>query len=110
MLDLIIPQAHAQAAGAPPEGGILAWLPMIALFAIFYFFLIRPQIKRQKEHKKLVDGLKKGDEVQTMGGMIGKISEMGENIVKVEVADGVQIPVRRSSIEQVLPKGSLNEL
>ena len=75
-----------------------------------YFFLIRPQVKRQKEHKSMVEGLKKGDEIQTMGGMMGTITDLGDNFCKVQIAEGVEVQIRRSSIEAVMPKGSLEEL
>ena len=81
------------------------------LFAVvFYFLLIRPQSKRQKEHKRMVEALAKGDEVVTMGGIAGRIAELGDNFLTVEVADGVQIKVRRAAVESVLPKGSLKDL
>jgi preprotein translocase subunit YajC len=88
----------------------MSWLFLIGMFAIMYFFLIRPQMKRQKEHKKMVEALKKGDEVQTMGGLMGKIQDLGDNFVKLEVADGVILTVRRVAVEAVMPKGSLKEL
>jgi len=102
-------QAQAPASGLQ-GGGIEGLILPIGLIVILYFFMIRPQMKRQKEHKKLVESLGKGDEVQTMGGMMGKINELGENFVKIEVADGVVVTVRRSAIEAVMPKGSLKEL
>ena len=102
--------AEAPAAAAGPEGGIMGLLFPIGLILILYFFMIRPQVKRQKEHRKLVEALAKGDEVQTMGGLMGKITELGENFVKVEVADKVVVTVRRASIEAIMPKGSLKEL
>ena len=91
-------------------GGLMGLVFPIGLIIILYFFMIRPQVKRQKEHKKLVEALAKGDEVQTMGGMMGKITDIGENFVKIEVADKVVVTVRRSAIEAVMPKGSLKEL
>jgi preprotein translocase subunit YajC len=72
--------------------------------------MIRPQIKRQKEHKKLVEGLSKGDEVITMGGVAGRIVDLGENFAQLEVADNVRIKIRRSAVEVLLPKGQLKEL
>jgi preprotein translocase subunit YajC len=74
------------------------------------FLLIRPQSKRQKEHKRMVEALAKGDEVVTMGGIAGRIADMGDNFAQVEVADGVQIKVRRAAVESVMPKGSLKDL
>lgn len=110
-MSFLISDAWAQAPGtAPAGGGIEGLILPIGLVIILYFFMIRPQMKRQKEHKKLVESLGKGDEVQTSGGLMGKIADLGENFVKVEVADGVVVTVRRSAIEAVMPKGTLKEL
>ncbi len=103
--------SDAVAQGSAPGGdGGLSIIFLIGMFVIMYFFLIRPQVKRQKEHKSMVEGLKKGDEIQTMGGMMGKILELGDNFMKVEVADNVVVTVRKASVEAVMPKGSLKEL
>ena len=102
-------EAPAAAAGAQQAGWEGLIFP-IGLVIILYFFMIRPQIKRQKEHKSLIEAIKKGDEVQTMGGMMGKITDLGDNFCKLEIAEGIEIKVRKSSIEAVMPKGSLDEL
>ena len=103
--------SDAMAQGPAPGGdGGLSIIFLIGMFVIMYFFLIRPQVKRQKEHKSMVEGLKKGDEIQTMGGMMGKITELGDNFMKVEVADNVIVTVRKTAVEAVMPKGSLKEL
>jgi preprotein translocase subunit YajC len=99
----------AQSAAPGGDGG-LSLLFLIGMFVIMYFFLIRPQIKRQKEHKAMVEALKKGDEIQTMGGMLGRIIELGDNFMKVEVADNVIVSVRKTAVEAILPKGSLKEM
>ncbi len=109
-MSFLISDAMAAAAPAPAEPGGLPLLFLIGMFVIMYFFMIRPQVKRQKEHKKLVEALKKGDEVQTMGGLVGRITEVGENFVKVEVADNTVVTIRRTAVETVLPKGSLKEM
>lgn len=111
-MNFIINDAWAEAAPAAAAAGPngLAGLIPIGLILILYFFMIRPQVKRQKAHRALVESLKKGDEVQTMGGLMGKITEVGENFVKVEVADGMEVTVRRSAVEAVMPKGTLKEL
>ena len=110
-MSFLISDAMAQAPAAASQGaGFEGLILPIGLIIILYFFMIRPQVKRQKEHKKLVEALAKGDEVQTMGGMMGKITDIGENFVKIEVADKVVVTVRRSAIEAVMPKGSLKEL
>jgi preprotein translocase subunit YajC len=102
--------AAAPAAAAQQPGGLMGLIFPIGLIVILYLFMIRPQVKRQKEHKALVESLKKGDEVQTMGGLMGRITEVGENFVKVEVSDGVVVTVRRNAVEAVMPKGTLKEL
>lgn len=98
--------APAGSAGDP----LMSLIFPIGLILIFYFFLIRPQMKRQKEHKKLVEALQKGDEVQLEGGLIGRVTELGENFAKVELAEGVEVKVRRQSVTAILPKGSLKEM
>lgn len=100
-----------EAAGAAQSGDPLFGLLFpIGLVVLLYFLMIRPQVKRQKEHKKMVDVLAKGDEVTTVGGLVGRIADLGENFALVEVADGVQVKIRRAAVETVLPKGSLKEL
>jgi preprotein translocase subunit YajC len=108
-MSLFISDAMAQDAAAGAGGG-MSLLFLIGMFVIMYLFIIRPQVKRQKEHKKLVEALGKGDEVQTMGGLMGKITEVGDNFVKLEVAENTIVTVRRVSIEAVMPKGSLNDM
>ena len=111
----MISPAFAQAAGAAStQDAIAQFLPLIAMFAILYFLMIRPQMKKAKEHKALVAGLQKGDEVITQGGMAGKITEVGDNYVKVEVGTSngspVEVTVQRPAVGIVLPKGTLNSL
>lgn len=109
-LDFLIPVAHAQAAGAPaasPMGGLQTFLFPILLIVIMYFLMIRPQMKRQKEHRAMLDKLAKGDEVITSGGIAGTVAALGESFVTVEVANGVQLRVQRAAIANVLPKGTL---
>jgi len=106
-----ISDALAQApAAAAPQAGWEGLIFPIGLILIFYFFLIRPQMKRQKEHKKMVESMQKGDEVQTEGGIMGKIVELGDNFAKLEVAEGVVIKVRRQSVASIMPKGTLKEM
>ena len=108
---MIISQAFAQTAPAASGGGtessLLSLLPLVLMFVVLYFIMIRPQMKRQKEHKAMVEALAKGDEVVTAGGVLGRVSKLGETYVHVEVATGVELQVQRSSIVQVLPKGTL---
>ena len=104
---MFISAAYAQAAAAPAAGGgIASFLTLILMFVALYFLMIRPQMKRQKETKAMLEALTKGDEVVTQGGVIGKISKLGETFVNVEVANGVELQVQRAAIIQVLPKGS----
>jgi preprotein translocase subunit YajC len=103
--------SDAMAQGSAPGGdGAMSIIFLVGMFVIMYFFLIRPQVKRQKEHKAMVGGLKKGDEVQTMGGLMGKITDLGDNFMKVEVADNVVVTVRKTAVEAIMPKGSLKEM
>jgi preprotein translocase subunit YajC len=108
---VIISQAYAQTAPAPSGGGtessLLSLLPLVLMFVVLYFIMIRPQMKRQKEHKAMVEALAKGDEVVTAGGVLGRVSKLGETYLHVEVANGVELQVQRTSIVQVLPKGTL---
>ena len=105
ILDFFIASAHAQDAAAP-AGGLMSFLPLIIIFVIFYFLLIRPQMKRAKEHKNLVAALSTGDEVVTNGGLLGKITKVGESFVTVEQADNVQIKVQKHAIASVMPTGT----
>ncbi|MCG3189568.1 MAG: Sec translocon accessory complex subunit YajC [Burkholderiaceae bacterium] len=106
---MFISQAFAQTAPAASggESSLLSLLPIVLMFVVLYFIMIRPQMKRQKEHKAMVEALAKGDEVVTSGGLLGRVSKLGETFVHLEVANGVELQVQRSSVVQVLPKGTL---
>ena len=82
-------------------------LPLVLMFVVLYFVMIRPQMKRQKEHRAMIDALAKGDEIATAGGVLGKVSRMGDTYLGVEIANGVEIQVQRSAVVQVLPKGTI---
>ena len=97
----------ATAAADSPFGSLGSMLPLVLMFVVLYFVMIRPQMKRQKEAKAMIDALAKGDEVVTTGGMLGKISKIGESFLTVEVASGVEIQVQRGAVVQVLPKGTV---
>ena len=105
-------QAAPAAAGGDTGSSLLSLLPLVLMFVVLYFVMIRPQMKRQKEHKAMIDALAKGDEVVTAGGMLGKVSKLGEQYLgievagNVEVAGGVELQVQRASVLQVLPKGT----
>ena len=105
--EFLIPSAHAQAAGGPQGGGMGMLLFPIILIGVMYFLMIRPQMKRAKEHKGMLDKLSKGDEVITSGGIAGVITDIGENFITVEVADNVRLRVQKAAVGNVLPKGTL---
>jgi preprotein translocase subunit YajC len=107
---VLISPAFAQAAGAAQENTFLTFLPMIAIFVVFYFLLIRPQQKKQKEARAMLESLEKGNEVVTAGGVLGRIVKLDEQYVTVEVAPNVQMVVQRGAISQLLPKGTIKGL
>ncbi len=109
---LISPAFAQQAAGAAadPMGGIMQFLPLVLMFGVLWFLMIRPQQKRAKEHKAMLDALAKGDEVVTGGGIAGRVVKVGENFVAVELAQGVEVQVQKPAIQLVLPKGTLKSL
>ena len=113
-MNFMISDAWAEApaaAGAPQQGSPFVTLIMLGvLFAAFYFILIRPQAKRAKEHKAMVAALAKGDEVVTVGGVLGKVTALGESYVTVDVAEGVEIKVQRQAVQTVLPKGTIKSV
>jgi preprotein translocase subunit YajC len=106
-MDWLIATAHAQAVGGAQPSALLQMLPLLLIFVVFYFLLIRPQAKRAKEHKTMVAALGVGDEVVTSGGILGKVTETGEQFLTVEIANGVQVKVQRHTVASVLPKGTL---
>ncbi|WP_133499656.1 preprotein translocase subunit YajC [Cognatilysobacter terrigena] len=109
LLDFVSPAAHAQATGAAPGGasGALGFLPILIVVFVMYFLMIRPQMKRAKEHRGMLDKLAKGDEVLAAGGLAGTVTDIGENFVTIEIADGVRVRVQKTAIGNVLPKGTL---
>ncbi len=108
---MFISNAYAQSAAAgDPSGGLMGLLPLILMFIVLWFLMIRPQMKRAKEHKAMVSALAKGDEVMTQGGLAGRITELGDNFLRIEVADKVEVVVQRQAVATVLPKGTLKTL
>jgi preprotein translocase subunit YajC len=107
LLDFLIAPAYAQTAAQPQGMGGFGLLMPIALIAIMYFLMIRPQMKRQKEHRAMLEKLAKGDEVLTNGGIAGVVTEIGESFITVEVADNVRLRIQKGAIANVLPKGTL---
>ena len=106
----MIGTAYAQAAGAAPSQGdtLMGLLPIILMFVILYFLMIRPQMKKAKEHKAMLDALQKGDEVVAVG-IVGKVTKLDENYVSLEIADNVVIQVQKPAVNQLLPKGTYNK-
>ena len=106
-----ISSAHAQAAppAADPFGGLGGMLLPILMIAVLYFVMIRPQMKRQKEHRAMIEALAKGDEVVTSGGLLGRVTKLGDSFVTLEVSDGMELQVQRTAVVQVMPKGTVKQ-
>ena len=107
---LFISNAYAEGAAAAPDAGLMQFLPLVALVAVFYFLILRPQQKRAKEHKALMDALQKGDEVATVGGILGKVTKVNEDSAAIEIADNVVVQVQKAAIQNVLPKGTIKSI
>ena len=108
-MSFLISDAWAQAAPAAPGDSLMSCLPLIFIFVVFYFLLIRPQSKKAKEHREMVKALAKGDEVVTNGGLLGRISNVGESFVEVEISEGLKVKVQRQAIAALMPKGTIKE-
>jgi len=109
-MQFLISDAWAQAAPATPSSSMVSFLPLILIFVVFYFLLIRPQSKRAKEQKNMVANLAKGDEVVTSGGLLGKITQVGDNFIVLHVADGVEVKIQKQSVATLMPKGTMKGL
>ena len=109
---MLISNAYAQtaAAAAGPMDSVMQFLPIILMFAVLYFLMVRPQMKKAKEHKALREALAKGDEVVTQGGLAGRITKVGDDFVSIAIADNVDIQMQKGAISLVLPKGTLKNL
>jgi preprotein translocase subunit YajC len=108
---VLISAAYAQTAGAQPQGGGYEQIIMMVLmFGALWFFMVRPQMRRAKELKAMNEALQKGDEVITQGGIVGRISKLGDDYVRIEVAEGTEIVVQRPAVQVLLPKGTLKSL
>ena len=109
---MFISSAFAQTAPAASTGGaestLYSLLPLVLMFVVLYFIMIRPQMKKQKEHKSMIEALAKGDEVVIAGGLLGRVAKLGDSFLNVEVANGVELQVQRSAVIQVLPKGTFS--
>jgi preprotein translocase subunit YajC len=99
--------APAAAAGGDMQSSLMGMLPLVLMFVVLYFVMIRPQMKKAKEHKAMIEALAKGDEVATAGGILGKVTKLGDGFIDIEVANGVEVHLQRSAVVQVLPKGSI---
>ena len=99
--------APAAAAGGDMQSSLMGMLPLVLMFVVLYFVMIRPQMKKANEHKAMVESLAKGDEVATAGGVLGKVTKVGDSFIGLEVANGVEVQLQRSAVVQVLPKGSI---
>jgi preprotein translocase subunit YajC len=109
---VFISEAFAQTAPAATggtESTLFSLLPLVLMFVVLYFIMIRPQMKRQKEHKAMIEALAKGDEVIIAGGVVGRVSKLGDSVLGVEVANGIELQVQRPSVVQVLPKGTYKD-
>ncbi|MDQ7747050.1 MULTISPECIES: preprotein translocase subunit YajC [Hydrogenophaga] len=106
---MFISSAYAQAAAGAgdTQSTLISMLPLVLMFVVLYFVMIRPQMKRQKEHKAMIEALAKGDEIVTAGGFLGKVSKIGETYIGVELADGMEVQMQRTAVVQVLPKGTI---
>ena len=106
---MLISPAYAQAAGSG-ESGLIGFLPIVLMFVLLYFLMIRPQMKRAKETKAMVEALQKGDEVITAGGVVGRITKLGEQYLTLEIAPNTEVVVQRAAVQLPLPKGTLKTL
>jgi preprotein translocase subunit YajC len=107
---VLIPSAFAQSPTIGGDAGLMSFLPIILMFVLLYFLMIRPQMKRAKEHKTMIDALQKGDEVVAVGGLIGKIVELSEQYATLEIASETKIMVQRPAIQTLLPKGTIKSI
>ena len=106
---MLISPAWAQGA-AGPGGGFESLILIVLMFGVLYFLMIRPQMKRAKEHKTMIEALQKGDEVVAAGGMLGRVSKISDNYVTLEIADNVEVQVQRPAVQLVLPKGTIKNI
>lgn len=97
----------AAAAGSDMQSTLTSMLPLVLMFVVLYFVMIRPQMKKQKEHRTMIEALAKGDEIATSGGLLGKVTKLGDGYLSLEIANGVEVQLQRSAVVQVLPKGSI---
>ena len=105
---MFISSAFAQtAAGGDMQSSLMSMLPLVLMFVVLYFVMIRPQMRKQKEHRSMIEALARGDEVATAGGLLGTVTKLGDAYVSVQIANGVEVQLQRSAVVQVLPKGTI---
>jgi preprotein translocase subunit YajC len=105
---VFISSAFAQtAAGGDMQSSLMSMLPLVLMFVVLYFVMIRPQMRKQKEHRTMIEALARGDEVATAGGLLGTVTKLGDAYVSVQIANGVEVQLQRSAVVQVLPKGTI---
>ena len=108
--NLFISNAYADGAATTAGAGITDFLPLFALVAVFYFLILRPQQKRSKEVKQMLEAMQKGDEVATSGGLVGRVTKVGESYISIEVAEGLTLNVQKSAVQTILPKGTIKAI
>jgi preprotein translocase subunit YajC len=108
-MSFFISDAWAEAAQQGAADPLLSFLPLVFIFVVFYFLLIRPQSKKAKEHKQMIEALAKGDEVVTSGGLLGRITAVGENFVELEIGEAMKVKVQRQAVATLMPKGTIKE-
>jgi preprotein translocase subunit YajC len=107
---VIVSPAYAQAAGGGSDPGFMGFLPIILMFVLLYFLMIRPQMKRAKEQKQMIEALQKGDEVITAGGVLGRVTRIADAYVSLEIAPNTEVSVQKAAVQTVLPKGTLKSI
>jgi preprotein translocase subunit YajC len=107
---VLISSAYAQAPAGGGDAGLMGFLPIILMFVLLYFLMIRPQMKRAKEHKAMVEALQKGDEVITAGGLLGKVTAVADAYIALEIAAGTEVSVQKAAVQTLLPKGTIKSV
>jgi len=107
---VLLSPAYAQAPAGGGDAGLMGFLPIILMFVLLYFLMIRPQMKRTKEHKTMVEALQKGDEVITSGGVLGRITRVSDAYVAVEIAPNTEVSVQKAAVQTLLPKGTIKSV
>lgn len=108
--NVFISNAFAQTAAGGTEGSLMSFLPIILMFVVLYFLMIRPQMKRQKEQKAMMEALAKGDEIVTAGGILGRVTKVTDAYVTAEIADGTEVVIQKAAVTTLLPKGTIKSL